>query len=79
MGFLFLFVFFSNDALDFDISIFFGVLILGFRDDKAEEQLGSGSLARKKVTFDTNVKTYEHVLIDESTIHFRSSDFRASK
>ena len=33
----------------------------------AEEQLGSGSSNRKKVTFDTNVKTYEHVLIDEST------------
>ncbi|XP_017984350.1 PREDICTED: DNA ligase 1 [Theobroma cacao] len=37
------------------------------RDDEAEEQLGSGSSNRKKVTFDTNVKTYEHVLIDEST------------
>ncbi|KAL4362332.1 hypothetical protein GQ457_04G026990 [Hibiscus cannabinus] len=46
------------------------------RDDKAEEQLGfssgsssSSSLSlssRKKVTFDTNVKTYEHVLVDES-------------
>ena len=42
-------------------------MILGFRDDKAEEQLGSGSLARKKVTFDTNFKSYEHVLVDEST------------
>ncbi|XWS31384.1 hypothetical protein CRYUN_Cryun23aG0071400 [Craigia yunnanensis] len=37
------------------------------RDDKADEQLGSGSSNRKKVTFDTNVKTYEHVLVDEST------------
>ncbi|KAK8711665.1 hypothetical protein V6N13_146940 [Hibiscus sabdariffa] len=39
------------------------------RDDKAEEQLGSGSgsSARKKVTFDTNVKAYEHVLVDGST------------
>ncbi|KAK8565265.1 hypothetical protein V6N13_020386 [Hibiscus sabdariffa] len=41
------------------------------RDDKAEEQLGFGSgsssSSRKKVTFDTNVKTYEHVLVDEST------------
>ncbi|KAK8588395.1 hypothetical protein V6N13_087324 [Hibiscus sabdariffa] len=41
------------------------------RDDNAEEQLGSGSgsssSARKKVTFDTNVKTYEHVLVDGST------------
>ncbi|XP_039012268.1 uncharacterized protein LOC120141484 isoform X2 [Hibiscus syriacus] len=37
------------------------------RDDKAEEQLGSGSSARKEVTFDTNLNTYEHVLIDEST------------
>ncbi|XVF21529.1 hypothetical protein REPUB_Repub12eG0097800 [Reevesia pubescens] len=39
------------------------------RDDKAEEQLGSssGSSTRKKVTFDTNVKTYEHILVDEST------------
>ncbi|XVF72063.1 hypothetical protein PTKIN_Ptkin12aG0091200 [Pterospermum kingtungense] len=41
------------------------------QDDKAEEQLGSGSSSgssnRKKVTFDTNVKTYEHVLVDEST------------
>ncbi|XWS76211.1 hypothetical protein CRYUN_Cryun01aG0156200 [Craigia yunnanensis] len=37
------------------------------RDDKAEEQLGSGSSTQKKVTFDTNVKTYEHVLVDEST------------
>ncbi|GMI66419.1 hypothetical protein like AT1G04030 [Hibiscus trionum] len=42
------------------------------RDDKAEEQLGFGSgsgsssSSRKKVTFDTNVKTYEHVLVDES-------------
>ncbi|XVE72881.1 hypothetical protein DITRI_Ditri11bG0073700 [Diplodiscus trichospermus] len=37
------------------------------RDDKAEEQLSSGSSTRKKVTFDTNIKTYEHVLVDEST------------
>ncbi|GMJ09052.1 hypothetical protein like AT1G04030 [Hibiscus trionum] len=40
-------------------------------DDKTEEQLGSGLgsdlSARKKVTFDTNVKTCEHVLVDEST------------
>ncbi|OMP05273.1 hypothetical protein COLO4_08951 [Corchorus olitorius] len=38
------------------------------RDDKAEEQLGSASSSntRKKVTFDTNVKTYEHVLVNES-------------
>ncbi|XVF32344.1 hypothetical protein REPUB_Repub17cG0073800 [Reevesia pubescens] len=37
--------------------------------DKAEEQLGSGSglSTRKKVTFDTNVKTYEQDLVDEST------------
>lgn len=51
-------------------------MIWGFRDDKAEEQLGSGSgsdsgsgsgsSTRKKVTFDTNVKTYEHVSVDES-------------
>ncbi|XWS36474.1 hypothetical protein CRYUN_Cryun20dG0088600 [Craigia yunnanensis] len=37
------------------------------RDGKAEEQLGSGSITRKKVTFDTNIKSCEHVLIDEST------------
>ncbi|OMO98244.1 hypothetical protein CCACVL1_04281 [Corchorus capsularis] len=38
------------------------------RDDKAEEQLGSASSSntRKKVTFDTNVKTYEHDLVNES-------------
>ncbi|KAE8681752.1 dentin sialophosphoprotein-like isoform X2 [Hibiscus syriacus] len=42
-----------------------GTPIKGVRDDKAEEQLGSGS--RKKVTFDANIKTYEHVLVDEST------------
>lgn len=40
------------------------------RDGKAEEQLGSGSgsgsSTRKKVTFDANIKTYEHVLVDES-------------
>ncbi|XP_022759774.1 nuclear polyadenylated RNA-binding protein 3-like [Durio zibethinus] len=37
------------------------------RGDKAEEQLGSGSSPQKKVTFDTNIKTCEHVLVDEST------------
>ncbi|XP_039013776.1 nucleoprotein TPR-like [Hibiscus syriacus] len=42
-----------------------GTPIKEVRDDKAEEQLGSGS--GKKVTFDTNVKTYEHVLVDGST------------
>ncbi|XP_022769877.1 protein JASON [Durio zibethinus] len=37
------------------------------RDDKAKEQLSSGSSTRKKVTFDANIKTYEHVLVDESS------------
>ncbi|XVF81032.1 hypothetical protein PTKIN_Ptkin15bG0123900 [Pterospermum kingtungense] len=35
------------------------------RDDKAYEQLGSGSITPKKVTFDTSLKTNEHVLVDE--------------
>lgn len=59
-----------NAALGFIKQLFYiWVLVWGFRDDKAEEHLGlgSGSVTPKKVTFDTNVTTYEHVLVDQST------------
>ncbi|XVE77962.1 hypothetical protein DITRI_Ditri13aG0106300 [Diplodiscus trichospermus] len=57
-------VFFEGSNLEKPISSVYEV-----RDDKAEKQQSSDSIAQKEVTFDPKVQTYDykHVSLDEST------------